>query len=52
MAKLTDESVLSFGKYKGKKLIDVPEEYLIWWYKENVDLINYVEDSIDDKKLE
>ena len=24
---------MPFGKYKGKRLIDVPEEYLLWFEK-------------------
>lgn len=42
---LHDKSVLGFGKHKGKELIDVPDEYLIWWYKENAPLVKYIEES-------
>lgn len=41
MAKLGDKSILSFGRYKGQMLKDVPDAYLKWYYKENVDLMKY-----------
>lgn len=28
---MNDESVLTFGKYKGKKLANVPASWLIWY---------------------
>lgn len=52
MNELTDDSIMKFGEHKGKKLANVPEHYLIWWYKENLPLIEYIEDSIDHSKLE
>ena len=53
---LTDESLMMFGKYSGKQLVDVPDSYLIWLYKETkatlrYDLKKYIEDSIDAKRL-
>ena len=27
---LTDESIMQFGKHKGRKLRDVPASYLLW----------------------
>ena len=26
---------MPFGKYKGRRLIDVPEEYLLWFARKN-----------------
>lgn len=34
MEKLTDQSIMSFGKYKGHKLANVPADYLIFIYEE------------------
>jgi uncharacterized protein (DUF3820 family) len=34
MIQLTDQSVMSFGKYKGHKLANVPAEYLIFIFYE------------------
>ena len=28
--KVTGETVISFGKYKGKKLSEIPPKYLMW----------------------
>lgn len=32
---MTDESMMPFGKYKGRQLADVPAEYLYWLYDNN-----------------
>ena len=32
--KLTDESLMPFGKYKGEKMVNVPASYLMWIYDE------------------
>ena len=45
----TDETVLTFGKHKGKTLADVPAAYLIWLYNEGIrdeGLKAYVEDNM------
>ena len=34
MTPLTDQSIMSFGKYKGHKLANIPAEYLIFIYNE------------------
>lgn len=31
---LTDESLMPFGKFKNKRMIDVPAVYLMWLAKE------------------
>jgi len=35
MEKLTDTSTIWFGKHKGKKLENVPADYLIWLFDNN-----------------
>lgn len=48
--KLTDESLMPFGKYKGEKMANVPASYLIWLYDENKcnrNVREYIEDNLD-----
>jgi uncharacterized protein (DUF3820 family) len=58
---LTDESIMTFGKHKGEKLANVPDDYLIWIYgegkmtfkagvcsEETKRLMKYIEDSFED----
>jgi len=33
--KATDETIMPFGAHKGKKLANVPADYLIWMYENN-----------------
>jgi len=49
MPTLTDQSIMSFGKYKGHKLANVPAEYLIFIYNEydlKPDLRQYIKDNL------
>lgn len=49
MIPLTDQSIMSFGKYKGHKLANVPAEYLIFIYNEYVlqaPLKKYIADNL------
>jgi len=51
MAKFTDESKLTFGKFNGKMLKDVPASYLVWLYNQMVDdprilLFNYLKENL------
>ncbi len=34
--------IMPFGKYKGKKLIELPEPYLVWYFRQerNESLLN------------
>lgn len=34
LSALTDDSIMPFGEHKGKKLRDVPDNYLFWWFNE------------------
>lgn len=47
---MTDQSLMPFGKYKGKTLEDVPAKYLCWLYDNATvgkDLRKYLEDNLD-----
>ncbi len=45
----TDDSIMPFGKHKGEKLIDVPDDYLLWLYENDKAgrLSDYIEDNLD-----
>jgi uncharacterized protein (DUF3820 family) len=50
MSKLTDESLMPFGKYKGDKMTNVPASYLIWLYdngKCSSDVSEYIKENLD-----
>lgn len=32
---MTDDSLMPYGKYKGKKMANVPARYLMWLYDNN-----------------
>ena len=49
---LTDSSIMTFGKHKGKKLINIPAGWFIW-AKNNLDrkshtapVLNYIDDNL------
>ena len=55
MNKMTDDSIITFGKYKGQKLANVPPEYLLWLYENgNVygELKAYIADNLEVIKSE
>lgn len=33
---MEDTDIMPFGKYTGKKMIDVPADWLLWFYNENL----------------
>jgi uncharacterized protein (DUF3820 family) len=50
MQKLTDESLMPFGKYKGTRMIDVPYFHLLWLFdndKCDKEVKEYIEDNLD-----
>jgi len=52
---LTDNDIMPFGKYKGKKLIDIPANYLLFLHSNkstNQDILDYIEDNLDALKEE
>lgn len=47
---MSDESLMPFGKYKGVRLAEVPDAYLLWIYENNKcsgGLKNYIEDNLE-----
>lgn len=51
MAKYEDDTIIGFGKHKGKELENVPAEWLLWYEsaegkKDNL-LIEYIEENKD-----
>lgn len=53
---LSDDSLMPFGMHKGKKMQDVPIEYLHWFWNKNHDrshpLNVYIKESLDGLKME
>jgi uncharacterized protein (DUF3820 family) len=48
--KLTDTSLMPFGEHKGKRMIDVPESYLLFLWTNNkmTDQVReYINDNLD-----
>lgn len=51
MSALNDDSLMPFGKHKGKRLEDVPASYLLWlwddgwWQRTSEPLGAYIEES-------
>ena len=55
MAKFTDESVMTFGKYKGEKMANIPADYLLWLYENSKvygDVKDYIKENLDVIKSE
>ena len=51
---ITDDTIMWFGKYKGIKLANVPDEYLLYLYNNNKaygKLKEYIENNLDNLKL-
>ena len=52
---MDDNSIMSFGKYKGEKMANIPAEYLIWLYENtNVygEIKEYIRSNMDVLKSE
>jgi uncharacterized protein (DUF3820 family) len=47
---MTDESLMTFGKYKGIAMANVPSEYLLWIYNQDYcygDVKQYIKENLD-----
>jgi uncharacterized protein (DUF3820 family) len=54
MTKLTDQSLMPYGKHKGDKMINVPDDYFIFLYlndKCSPEVKVYVDEHFDAHKL-
>lgn len=49
MAQKTDESIITFGKFKGEKFANIPAWYWLWMEKQpwfnNKDIQAYIDDN-------
>lgn len=48
----SDETIMPYGEHKGKRLIDVPDDYLLFIhnnsiFKKDFKLHNYISDNLD-----
>lgn len=59
---LNDESIMEFGLHKGKMLVDIPDDYLLYMYGQlcksctrktqfQVSLVEYIKENMDAIKL-
>ena len=51
----TDETIMPFGKYKGRMMANVPADYLLWvrlqdWVSN--EMLKYINDNLDALKKE
>jgi len=47
---MTDEDIMPWGAYAGKKMIDVPADYLLWLYHDrkcDQRVKEYIEENMD-----
>jgi hypothetical protein len=54
---VTDETILTFGKHKGQRMIDVPAGWFFWYLEtatgvKNYWLLKYMQDNFDVLKSE
>jgi len=54
--KLTNNSLMPFGKHKGKKMANVPYTYLLWLWRESNNksgnVFDYIRENLDALKAE
>ena len=52
---MTDNDIMPYGKYKGKKMANVPPDYLIWLYDNDKccdEVYDYICDNLEMLKQE
>lgn len=53
--KMTDNSLMPYGKHKGQKMANVPPDYLIWLFENNKctpEVAKYIAENLDVIKAE
>lgn len=53
--KISDESLMPFGKHKGEKMANVPADYLLWLYENSKvygEVKEYIKDNLEVIKAE
>ena len=53
--KMTDNSLMPYGKHKGQKMANVPPDYLIWLFENNKctpEVAKYIAKNLDVLKAE
>ncbi len=53
--KLTDKSLMPYGKYKGVEMANVPADYLLWLYdneKCSNDVKDYIVENLEILRME
>jgi uncharacterized protein (DUF3820 family) len=51
--KMDDNSIMPYGAHKGKKMANVPDDYLLWCYDQpwcRGEVKKYIEDNFEVKK--
>lgn len=51
MEKFTDNTIITFGKWKGAKLANVPSAWLLWWDEYGNNPNQQLKDYITDNKM-
>ena len=52
---LNDNSLMPYGIHKGKKMANVPAQYLLWCYQQSWckgEVKEYIKENLDSLKLE
>lgn len=47
---MNDDSIMPWGKWKGRQMADVPADYLLWLYENNKasgEVLQYIKDNLE-----
>jgi len=51
LGKIDDNFIFTFGKHKGKKICNVPAQYLLWAERNIENLSQRIRDYIDENRI-